>query len=296
MTGQEALRRGTVALRAAGIDDPEAEASLLLRHALQRDRAYLYMHLPEQLTAEQESAFLDILRRRIQHRPTAYLTGVREFYGLDFYVAPGVLIPRPETELLVEESLRALRARLKRASAPVFVDVGTGSGAIAIAVAANLPQVACYAVDQSPAALAIASLNAKRPKLAGRVELLLGDLLQPLPVGADVIAANLPYIPTDVWQSLPPEIRDHEPRTALDGGSDGLSVIRRLIDQAPSHLDPDGELVLEIGIGQANAVTELLVESFPGGQHFALPDLAGIHRVVGVTCGGDHLPPGAILR
>ncbi len=296
MTGQEALRRGTIALRAARIEDPELEADLLLRHALRRDRVYLYLHLPEQLTDDQEAAFFKILRRRLEHRPTPYITGVREFYSTEFYVAPGVLIPRPETELLVEEALRLLRARSGRGLEPVFVDVGTGSGAIVVSVAKHCTGARCFGLDKSPSALQIAALNAKRPRLAGRVELLSSDLLDALPVQVDVIAANLPYVPTSVWETLPPEIQRYEPREALDGGRDGLDVIRRLIAQAPSKMRPDGALLLEVGLGQALSVLDLVAETFPGARRYTLPDFASIERVVGVDCGAGDLPPGAILR
>ena len=285
-----------VALRAAGIEDAPLEAGLLLRHTLHQDRAYLYAHLPDELSDEQEAAFFHIVRRRLQRRPTAYLIGVKEFYGIEFYVAPGVLIPRPETELLVEESLRLLRARLSRKPALVFADIGTGSGAIVLAVAKHEARARCYGLDRSPAALAVANLNARRPKLAGRVEFLAGDLLTPLPELADVIAANLPYVPTSVWETLPPEIRDHEPREALDGGEDGLDQIRRLIAQAPARLDPDGALALEVGAGQADAVLNLLAGAFPSGRCYILADLSGIERVVAVDAGGGDLPRGAILR
>lgn len=288
MTGQDALRRGSIALRLAGIPDAEVEAGILLRHALHQDRVFMYLHLPEALSTEQEAAFLDLLGRRLDHRPAAYLTGVREFYGIEFYVAPGVLIPRPETELLVAESLRLLKERDKEREragyTPVFVDAGTGSGAIVVAVAKNWPNAQYFGIDRSAAALQVASLNVKRPHLAGRIELIEGDLLDPLPVEADVIAANLPYIPTSIWQTLPPEIRDHEPRVALDGGEDGLEVIRRLVRSAPLHLRPDGALLLEVGDGQAAAVRRLLAEAFPAGRCYTLPDLAGIDRVVAVDC------------
>jgi release factor glutamine methyltransferase len=295
MTGREVLRRGTVALRSAGIESAEFEAELLLRHALHRDRAYLYAHLPEELSPEQEQTYLELVRRRQQHRPTAYLTGVREFYGIELYVAPGVLIPRPETELLVDESIRLLR-HLAPGIDPVFVDVGTGSGAVVLAVASQAPQARCFGIDRSRAALAVAGLNAKRPRLAGRVEFLHGDLLAPLPVSADVVAANLPYIPTALWETLAPEIRDHEPREALDGGADGLDVVRRLIAEAPQYLRPGGALLLEVGDGQAEPVLELLAVAFPACRRYSLPDLAGIERVVVASCGDHDLPRDALVR
>jgi release factor glutamine methyltransferase len=296
MTGQEALRRGVIALRAAGIDEPEFEAALLLRHALGRDRVYLYVHLPETLEPAQERTYLDILRRRVQRRPAAYLTGVREFYGIEFYVAPGVLIPRPETELLVEQSLFQLQRRARPDRDPVFTDIGTGSGAIVVAVAKNWPRARYIAIDCSPAALQIAALNARRPRLAGRIEFLCGDLLTPLPVQADIIAANLPYVTTRDWERLPPEIRLHEPRQALDGGIDGLDALRRLVAAAPAHLSEDGAVLLEIGNGQGDAVLALLAESFPASRCYLLPDLAGIERIAVADALTGQLPSGAILR
>lgn len=296
MTGQEALRRGITALRAAAIEDPELEADLLLRHAIRRDRVFLYAHLPEQLTAEQERAFLDILGRRLERRPTSYLTGVREFYGIEFYVAPGVLIPRPETELLVEESLRRLKARASAPEPAVFADIGTGSGAVVVSVAKNWARARYFAVDSSAAALQIAALNAHRPKLAGRIEFLQGDLLSPLPIRADVVAANLPYVPTAVWAELPHEIRQFEPRAALDGGADGLEVIRRLIASAAAKLKDDGALLLEIGDGQSDAVAALLAGAFPAARRYVLHDLAGIERVIVAEGRAGELPRGALVR
>jgi len=296
MTGQEAVRRGIVALRAAGIEEPEVESGLLLRHALQRDRVYYYLHLPDAVTEEQARVFFDLVRRRCERRPTAYLTGVREFYGIEFYVAPGVLIPRPESELLVEEALRLLRAHRPSDAETVFVDVGTGTGAIVVAVAKNWPHARYFAVDSSPAALQIAELNAKRPRLAGRIEFLLGDLISTLPATPDIIAANLPYIPTGIWEALAPEIRQYEPREALDGGLDGLDVIRRLVRASPTKLAADGALLLEVGAGQAGAVLVLLGETFPEARCYARPDLAGIPRVVVADRARGEPPSDAILR
>lgn len=256
----------------------------------------MYAHLPEDLTAEQEILFSDSLRRRLERCPTPYITGVREFYGIEFYVAPGVLIPRPETELLVEESLRQLNARAESRRIPNFVDVGTGSGAIAISVAKNCAQARCFATDISVSALQIASLNAKRSRLAGRIEFLQGDLLDPVPVQPDVVAANLPYIATADWAALPPEIREHEPREALDGGADGLGQIHRLIESASARLPENGALLLEVGDGQAGDVLRTLAGAFSGWKRYVLRDLAGIERVT--VADGSHLdlPAGATRR
>ncbi len=277
-TAAAAMQRAVVQLRAAGIEEPQLEAELLLRHVLGLDKTCFYLRLPEALSERQYERFLDLLGQRVKRKPLAYITGHREFYDLDLHVAPGVLIPRPETELLVEQVLRLARVP-ERAGRPLtFVDVGTGSGAIALAVAKQLPQLEVFATDCSPAALAVASFNARRLRLAGRVRFLQGDLLDPLPGQVDLVAANLPYVPTAVWETLAPEVRDHEPRTALDGGRDGLDQIRRLIGQLPAHLRPGGGAVLEIDPAQAATVADLA--SAAGATPAILPDLAGQARLL----------------
>lgn len=275
----DALRRGAGALRMAAVEDAELEAEVLLRHALGLSRAHLFARLPEQLSAEIEDRYRELVRRRAAHVPTAYLTGTREFYGLELTVGPGVLIPRPETEHLVEEALRLGRELLSHQDRVTLVDVGTGSGAIALAVARHLPAVRVLATDRSPAALAVADLNAKRLRLAGRVTFLCGDLLEPVHEPVDIIAANLPYISSDVILTLAPEVRDHEPREALDGGPDGLRAIARLLAGAPHHLAPGGAVLLEIGHDQARGVRRLAAELLPGAAVSFVRDLAGVERV-----------------
>ena len=279
VTGHEALRRAVVTLRASGIEDPEIEAEVLLRHVLQLDRAYLFLRLPEEIGAEQLAEYQRLIGRRVAHTPTAYLTGRREFYAMSFAVGPGVLIPRPETEHVVDAVLEVGRELLAERGRATVVDVGTGSGAIALAVARHLPALRVLATDTSPAALAVAGLNAKRLRLAGRVTFLQGDLLDPLQEPVDIIAANLPYIPTDLWHELPPESREHEPRAALDGGEDGLRVIDRLLASAPSHLSPGGAVVLEIQFDQAEPLRNLVAERIPGAAVEIRKDLAGHDRV-----------------
>lgn len=278
-TLSEVLRRGAGALRLAGVDDPEIEAEILLRHALGLSRAHLLARFPVEVPAADDARFKDLLRRRAGHVPTAYLTGTRAFYDLELAVGPGVLIPRPETEHVVEEALRVGRELLRRRDRVTFVDVGTGSGAIALAVAKRLPALRVLATDVSPAALAVADLNAKRLRLAGRVTFLPGDLLAPVHEPVDIIAANLPYIPSDVIPTLAPEVRDHEPHAALDGGPDGLRVIARLLSQASHKLVPDGAIILEIGHDQAEALRALAAELLPGATITFTRDLAGIERV-----------------
>lgn len=279
MTGEEALRRAIATLRVNRIDDPQIEAEVLLRHVLQLDRAYLFLRLPEELTDEQVAALEGLVRRRVAHTPAAYLTGRREFYSMSFAVGPGVLIPRPETEHLVEAVLEIGRELLGRQERARFVDVGTGSGAVALAVAKQLPALRVLATDISPAALTVAELNAKRLRLAGRVTFLQGDLLEPLTEPVELIGANLPYVPTAIWAALPPEIRDHEPRTALDGGEDGLRLIDRLLASAPLHLAAGGAIVLEMQYDQADALRGLVEARLPGAAVEVRQDLAGHDRI-----------------
>ena len=279
MTGQEALRRAVATLRVNGIDDPEIEAEVLLRHVLQLDRSYLFLRLPDELSDEQAEEYQRLIGRRVAHMPCAYLTERREFYSMSFAVGPGVLIPRPETEHLVEAVLELGQELVARQERVTFVDVGTGSGAIALTVAKHLPALRVLATEISPAARAVADLNAKRLRLAGRVTFLEGDLLAPLNEPVDLIAANLPYIPTGVWAELPPEIREHEPRLALDGGDDGLRVIDRLLAAVPAHLLPGGSVVLEIAFDQAAALRRLVDERLPGAWVEIRRDLAGHDRV-----------------
>ncbi len=282
MTVGDALRRGAGTLRMAGIADPEIEAEILLRHALGFGRAHLFARLTDELAPDTEERFRDLLRRRAQHIPTAYLTGTREFYDLELAVGPGVLIPRPETEHVVEEALHLGREMLQERDRITLVDAGTGSGAIALAVAKHLPALRVIATDASPAALAVAGLNAKRLRLAGRVTFLQGDLLDPVHEPIDIVAANLPYIPTEEIATLAPEVRDHEPRQALDGGPDGLRVIARLLGQASHKVRPGGAVILEIGHDQAEPLRCLASEVMPGAVVSFTRDLAGIERVATV--------------
>ena len=282
----EALTLAESRLRDNGIESPRFDADLLLTHVLGTNRALLLAHLDRPLSPEQQARFHKLVARRADREPLAYLLGHREFYGLDFLVDPRVLIPRPETEHLVEEALR-LAARLPPSLR--LADVGTGSGAIAVALAVHLPQATVYALDASAEALAMAAANAQRHGVSGRVRCLAGDLLTPLPEAVHLIVANLPYVARDEWAALAPEIREHEPRQALDGGPDGLNLIRRLLATAPSHLWPGGAVLLEIGAGQGAAVIALARRHFPQAAVRLLPDYAGLDRVVVVS---KELTPG----
>jgi release factor glutamine methyltransferase len=278
-----ALREATGALRAAAIEDGSLEAEVLLRHTLSLDRAHLYARLQEDLSPADEATFRSLLTRRLEHGPTAYIVGHREFYGLDFETTPAALIPRPETELLVDEALARVRGRPGGQSGrPLIVDVGTGSGAIAVALASHLPHAILLATDLSREALALAARNARRHGVEGMVSLLQADLLAPLMGSADVIVANLPYVPTADWEALPPEIREHEPRMALDGGVDGLREIGRLLEQAPACLAPGGSVLVELGPPQAAPVLEMARRCFPDARACVLPDAAGLERVLAI--------------
>lgn len=253
------------------------DAEVLLMLATGRDRAALYRDGLEDLSPEEEKEFRRLLERRAAGEPAAYIAGHREFMGLDFLVGPAVLIPRPETELLVEKALEILKAL----PAPVVVDVGAGSGAIAVSLAVLLDSAKVYATDISPEALAVAGQNAARHGVAGRVEFRQGDLLAPLlavPVlKVDLVAANLPYVPSGEIPRLMKGVRDYEPRLALDGGPDGLEHYRRLIPQARELLRDGGRLLMEMAPGQGPELKNILGS---GWRAEVLSDLAGRERLV----------------
>ncbi len=255
---------------------PDAEALALF--VLRKYRAWLLSYLEESAPSELEPQFSQLLGRRAAGEPIQYITGTTEFYGLPFHVEPGVLIPRPETEHLVEEVLRlAKQIASPQIPAPHIADIGTGSGAIAVALAHRLPSAKITATDLSPQALAIARLNAEHNAVP--VEFLEGDLLAPLTGRSfDIVASNPPYIPESDRSSLSIEVRDHEPSSALFAGEDGLAVYRRLLPDALLHLHPGGFLVMEIGFGQQPAVEALLAATGYTDIRF-LPDYQGIPRV-----------------
>jgi len=287
MTLREALSCAQKALTAQNIEDAPLESELLLRYALNISRVQLYLDLNSELTAEQEAAYRQLVKRRLNHEPTVYITGQCEFYGLDFYVDSRVLIPRSGTELLVEEALKVARRRLtEKESHYLIAEVGVGSGIIAITLARHLPHAKIYATDISTAALEVAAINCRRHKVDNRVALLAGDLLTALPEPVDLIVANLPYITEDEMKGLSPEIQLFEPRMALAGGKDGLDEIRRLCRQAKDRLYPRGNLLLEIGLGQSHAMSSFLGGLYPAAVLQVVSDWNDIDRVISLT-----LPP-----
>ncbi len=277
MTIKQTLSRAREILVANSIEDSALESELLLRHALKMSRVQLYLGLDCELSPEEDENFWHLIKRRLNHEPTAYITGHREFYGLDFYVDPNVLIPRPESELLVEKTIEVAQNQ----AVSTIAEVGTGSGAIAISLALSLPQVKIYATDISAATLKVALFNCQKHGVVGRICLLEGDMLDPLPEPVDLIVANLPY----VRESELPHINtlNFEPSLALNGGPDGLEKIRQLCPQTSAKLRPGGCLLLEIGQGQGEAVTSFLRHLFPLAEIELTPDLSGIERVVSLT-------------
>jgi release factor glutamine methyltransferase len=271
MTVKETLSCARKLLGTSGIYDAPLEGELLLRQVTGLNRAQLYSNLEHDISAEEEDDFRRILKRRLNGEPSAYIIGHREFYRLDFIVNGNVLIPRPETELLIEKTL-SLAGNYK---APVIADIGTGCGAIAVSLAVNLPQAKIYATDISTPALETAGANCNKHGVSDRVQLLYGDMLEPLPEPVDFIVANLPYVKSSDIDS-----NCFEPFLALDGGADGLHKIRHFIYQTEGKLNPGGCLLLEIGLGQSEAVTSLLHRLFPTATVELTPDLAGIERVV----------------
>jgi release factor glutamine methyltransferase len=274
---RQATREAVQALEGERVDSPRLDAELLLAHALGTNRAWVLAHPERRLTPKELTRFRDLVGRRLGREPLAYITGHREFFGLDLAVDARVLIPRPETELLVEQAL-ALARRLPEP--PLIADVGAGSGAIAVALAVHLPAARIYALDQSPDPLAVSAQNARRHGVEGRVVCLEGDLLDPLPETVHIVTANLPYVASEEWESLAPEIRVHEPQAALDGGPGGLEVIRRLLAMAGRHLRPQGAILLEIGAEQGPAARTLAAEHFPQARVDLHQDYAGLDRLL----------------
>jgi len=292
-TIRETLAEATGRLTTAGVDAPKLVAQVLLAHALGVSRDSVLISPPHHvLQPHQVVSYRALVARCVEGEPMAYVVGHTEFCALEFQIDHRALIPRPETEQLVELALRRLKA-LNLPSQTLVVDVGTGSGCIVVSLAVKLPNVRFMATDISSDALALAHDNAKKHKVNSRIQFLRGELMAPVPVRADGVVANLPYVTTAEWQSLPRHIHNHEPRTALDGGVDGLDLIRRLLSQASRHIKPDGWLLLEIGSTQGPAVSALARQAFPLAAVSLHRDLAGLTRVVEIQL---RAVPGVKIR
>ena len=260
-----------------GIDSPRLDAEVLLSHVLGKERIYLYVHFDEPLEAPELAAYREYIKQRVARQPVAYIIGRREFMGLSFKVTPAVLVPQPDTEILVQAALDRLAAK----PAARVADIGTGSGAIVLSLLYYRKELQASAVDISAAALAVAAENAASLGVAERVMFCEGDLLAPL-AGQQfaAIVSNPPYIPTADIAGLAPEVRTAEPMGALDGGADGLVFYRRLVADAPALLASDGFLAMEVGIHEAAPVAALAQASGAFARTEVLKDLAGIERVV----------------
>jgi release factor glutamine methyltransferase len=266
-------------LTANNIEDASLECELLLRQALAIDRVQLYLDLDRKLSYRESNLFWSLIKRRIDHEPTAYIREHREFFGLDFFVDPRVMIPRPESELLVEETWQLARNQ----SLTTLVDVGTGCGAIAISLALHLPQVKIYATDISAPALEVAAINCQKHEVADRICLLQGNILEPLPQLVELIVANLPYIRDNEIEELSPEVRMYEPWLALVGGDDGMDKIGQLLSQSADKLRDGGSILLELGACQAPRAVSLAKGCFPSASVELLLDPAGISRILKIS-------------
>jgi release factor glutamine methyltransferase len=267
---RQALAQARQFLENNGVENSLLEGEILVRFVLDLDRAGLFSNLDLELSQAQIEKLNSLIERRLTGEPSAYITGHKEFYGLDFKVDPRVLIPRPETELLVDKALEYCR-RFHYSS---IADIGTGSGCIAVILAKELPEMMVYAIDCSVQTLELAWENVVFHGLEDRIKLLLSNLVEQLPEPVDMITANLPYIKTS-------EINlKFEPVLALDGGADGLDLIKKLISQLPGKLKNRGMLVLEVGLGQAKAIQGTLHKVFPKAVIEIYKDLAGIERMV----------------
>jgi release factor glutamine methyltransferase len=272
----EALKKAAQALDHAGVAEARREASSLLSHFIGRDRTFLISHAEDLLDDRELQNFAAAIARRATGEPAQYITGVQDFYGRSFRVTPDVLIPRPETELLVEAALAVMQANAR------VCDVGTGSGCIAVTLLCERGDVHAVGLDVSKAALVVAEQNAREQSVAERVEFVLSDCFAALEVNRhqfDLVVSNPPYVSAKVLPGLQREVRDYEPLVALSPGADGLSVIRRLLSDTPVFLRNEGHLMMEVGFDQGEAVQQVVDERVWRLREI-LPDLQGIPRIV----------------
>jgi len=268
------------------IDRARLDAQVLLSYVLGVDRVYLYTYPERELAAREEQQYRELIDRRAQHEPVAYLTGTKEFYGREFIVDRRVLIPRPETELLVEAALEQVRLHLYVDRLPLVADIGTGSGAIPVTIALEEPQLPyLYACDVSPDALEVARLNCERYHVEQRLRLLHGDLLAPLPEPVDILIANLPYVGTNEESFLAPDVLNYEPHQALFSGPDGLELLRRFCQevQESAKVKPGAVVLLEIGYQQREPLIRLLQALLPQSRITTQRDYAGWDRILQIA-------------
>ena len=280
MTLAQALQQSAHILCSNGIDDSHIEARILLGYTTKLSPVQIYTYPERTLSQEQEVKLQELVERRLCHEPAAYIVNHREFYGIDFYVDSRVLIPRPETELLVDMALEFARSSTYHVRPLLIADIGTGCGAIAISLAINIPQSKIYATDVSPSALEVARLNCEYHNVTDRINLLQDNLLEPLPSPVDLIVANLPYIKRAELANLSPEIIQFEPSLAIDGGESGLDYIGQLLEQAGDRIDNRGRLLLEVGQNQEKEIDNLVRNRLGRVNFEFISDSNGIKRVV----------------
>jgi release factor glutamine methyltransferase len=277
VTLKQALQHARDILQSHNIENAPLTAEVLLRHTLKFNRVQLYQAIDIELNPAQENSLCGLIKRHLDGEPVAYITGHKEFYGLDFCVDNRALIPRPETELLVEKALELAKDR----GITTIADIGTGCGTIAISLALNLPKAKIYATDISAMALELAVLNCQRHRVLDKICFLQGNMLEPLPEPVDLITANLPYVKEmDLTAS---RSLSYEPRLALNGGADGLDKIRYFCTQVTSKLNSGGSILLEMGQGQSEEVISLLRHCFPSAHIEVFKDLRGVERVAWVN-------------
>ncbi len=280
VTAREALHLGTERLKREGITGAALDMSLILAEAMGTNRLGLYLDLDRALSEDERTAAREMLARRLKREPVAYILGRREFYGLTFEISPAVLIPRPETEHLVEKAVLWLKDCKDASRNKLLADIGTGSGVIAVTVAHACPASRWIAGDISADALEVARRNAWRHGVDGQVEFRQGPLLEPITENLDAICANLPYVALNERETLVPEVSRWEPEAALFSGGDGLDLIRKLIAEAPPRVKSGGLLLLECGHKQAEAVADLLAAGNAWHGIRIHPDFAGIDRLI----------------
>ena len=281
ISSSQLYREAVDRLSQAGIANAKLEALWIVEEALGVSRVRILSYGEDVLDAENYQRAISLIERRAAQEPLQYVLGSQEFCGLDMVVNPGVLIPRPESELLVEEAIALLGAHPQ----PVILDVGTGSGCLGISIGLALKRARVIASDRSLSALQVARTNARKHGMDSRISWLAGDLLAPLLSSGlagkvTAIIANLPYISHDEWDRLSPDVKDFEPCLALDGGPDGLDVYRRLLQEAPGVLAPEGVVLMEVGLGQADCLCREVSDSNRFEVTKVQPDSQGISRMV----------------
>jgi release factor glutamine methyltransferase len=288
-TIQGALAQATRQLTQAGLSGARLDAQILLAHLLGVERSVLYAYPEREVSPTLATQFFQLIERRSKGEPVAYLLGHKEFYGLDFVVDPRVLIPRPETELLVEAALAQIHQKITADAFPIVADIGTGSGAIPVTLAVEEPRLPyLYACDISADALAVAQLNCQRHHVTDRVYLLQGDLAAPLPEPVDILTANLPYVGTEEMHVMMRDVHAYEPRLALFSGPEGLDLLERFCRELRQSdlLKPAAVMLLEIGYRQQEPLTRLILELWPQSAVTSIKDYAGWDRILQVVVNG----------